>query len=84
MPVLVLERLGRGATGPYLEQKGGCDEADYARLGRDSADQIKLALEFFVKAARISACCRLRIARDAGCRKAKAALSSPPGNLIAR
>ena len=45
--VLVPERLGHGATrGTYLEDQGGCDEADYARAGRATADQITLALQF--------------------------------------
>jgi dienelactone hydrolase len=45
--VLVAERLGHGATrGTYLEDQGGCDEADYARSGRASAEQIALALQF--------------------------------------
>jgi dienelactone hydrolase len=44
--VLVPERSGHGATGgPYLEDQGGCDEADYARSGRATADQIKRALD---------------------------------------
>src|SRR5262245_58897515 len=39
--VLVPERLGHGATGgTYVEDQGGCDEADYARSGRATADQI--------------------------------------------
>jgi dienelactone hydrolase len=42
--VLVPERLGHGATGgKYLEDQGGCDEADYARSGRATADQIAAA-----------------------------------------
>src|SRR5689334_16302647 len=45
--VLVPERLGHGATGgAYLEDQGGCDEADYARAGRATADQIARALQF--------------------------------------
>jgi len=45
--VLVPERLGHAPTGgAYLEDQGGCDEADYARSGRATADQIRLALEF--------------------------------------
>ncbi|PDT89440.1 peptidase [Bradyrhizobium sp. Y36] len=45
--VLVPERLGHGATGGrYAEDQGGCDEADYARSGRATAEQIRLALEF--------------------------------------
>ena len=48
--VLVPERLGHGATGgDYLEDQGGCDEADYARSGRAAAGQIRLALEFLQK-----------------------------------
>jgi dienelactone hydrolase len=44
--VLVPERLGHGATGGrYVEDQGGCDEADYARSGRATADAISLALE---------------------------------------
>ncbi len=45
--VLIPERLGHGATGgAYLEDQGGCDEADYARSGRATADQIKRALDY--------------------------------------
>lgn len=48
--VLVPERLGHGATGGrYLEDQGGCDEADYVRSGRVTADAISLALEFLRK-----------------------------------
>jgi dienelactone hydrolase len=44
--VLVPERLGHGATGGrYVEDQGGCDEADYARSGRATADEISLALD---------------------------------------
>jgi dienelactone hydrolase len=47
LAVLVPERLGHGATGgTYLEDQGGCDEADYARSGRATADQIRLAMEY--------------------------------------
>jgi dienelactone hydrolase len=48
--VLVPERLGHGATGGrYVEDQGGCDEADYARSGRATADEISFALEFLRK-----------------------------------
>jgi len=48
--VLVPERLGHGATGGrYVEDQGGCDEADYARAGHATADEISLALEFLRK-----------------------------------
>ncbi|HJZ19711.1 MAG TPA: dienelactone hydrolase family protein [Bradyrhizobium sp.] len=45
--VLVPERLGHGATaGRYLEDQGGCDEADYASAGRATAEEISAALGF--------------------------------------
>jgi dienelactone hydrolase len=45
--VLVPERLGHGATGgAYLEDQGGCDEANYARSARATAAQIARALQF--------------------------------------
>ncbi|MGC0321987.1 dienelactone hydrolase [Bradyrhizobium sp. USDA 326] len=45
--VLVPERLGHGGTGGrYVEDQGGCDEADYARSGRATADAISLALGY--------------------------------------
>jgi dienelactone hydrolase len=48
--VLVPERLGHGATGGrYVEDQGGCDEADYARAGRATADQISRALDYLQK-----------------------------------
>src|SRR5215831_6924980 len=40
--VLVPQRLGHGATGgDYVEEQGGCDEADYARSARATAEQIR-------------------------------------------
>ncbi len=45
--VLVPERPGHGATGGrYLEDQGGCDEADYARAGQATADSLAAAVEF--------------------------------------
>src|SRR5438270_13806418 len=45
--VLVPERLGHGATGgKYLEDQGGCDDADYISAARATAEQIALPLEF--------------------------------------
>jgi len=45
--VLVPERPGHGATGGrYLEDQGGCDEADYIRAGRATADEIAAALNY--------------------------------------
>jgi dienelactone hydrolase len=48
--VLVPERLGHGATGGrYVEDQGGCDEADYARAGRATAEEISRALDYLQK-----------------------------------
>lgn len=45
--VLVPERPGHGATGgPYLEDQGGCDDADYVHAGRTTAAEIASALNF--------------------------------------
>ncbi len=45
--VLVPERPGHGATGgKYLEDQGGCDEANYSRAGHATADSITAALDF--------------------------------------
>jgi dienelactone hydrolase len=45
--VLVPERPGHGATGgKYLEDQDGCDEADYARSGRATAEEIAAAMDF--------------------------------------
>jgi dienelactone hydrolase len=45
--VLVPERPGHGATGGrYLEDQGACDEADYAKAGRVTADEIASALAY--------------------------------------
>ncbi|HVX76138.1 MAG TPA: dienelactone hydrolase family protein [Bradyrhizobium sp.] len=45
--VLVPQRPGHGATGgPYLEEQGGCDNADYSRSGYATADSLKAALDY--------------------------------------
>jgi dienelactone hydrolase len=45
--VLVPERPGHGATGgKYLEDQGGCDEADYSRSGHATAGEIAAALNY--------------------------------------
>jgi dienelactone hydrolase len=50
--VLVPERPGHGATGGrYLEDQGGCDEVDYVRAGRATADAIAAAAGFVRKQA---------------------------------
>jgi dienelactone hydrolase len=45
--VLVPERPGHGATGgKYLEDQGGCDDADYAGSGRATSGEIASALDY--------------------------------------
>ena len=45
--VLVPERLGHGLTGGrYLEDQGGCDEAEYSRSGHATAEEIAVALNY--------------------------------------
>src|SRR6202011_5592454 len=45
--VLVPERLGHGLTGgDYLEDQGGCDEADYAKSGGATAGEIRTAMDY--------------------------------------
>ena len=45
--VLVPERPGHGATGgKYLEDQGGCDEADYSHAGRATAEEISTPLNY--------------------------------------
>src|ERR1700748_2013143 len=45
--VLVPERPGHGATGgKYLEDQGGCDEADYSHSGHATADEVATALDY--------------------------------------
>lgn len=45
--VLVPERLGHGRTGgPYVEDQGGCADANYETAGRATAAQISRALAF--------------------------------------
>lgn len=48
--VLVPERPGHGATGgKYIEDQGGCDEADYLRSGRATGEAIAAAASFMRK-----------------------------------
>jgi dienelactone hydrolase len=45
--VLVPQRPGHGPTGgPYLEDQDGCDEADYDKSGRVTAEAIRMAMAF--------------------------------------
>lgn len=50
--VLVPERPGHGITGgPYLEDQGPCDRADYVRSGNRTADAIAAAIAYARKVA---------------------------------
>jgi dienelactone hydrolase len=45
--VLVPERPGHGASGgKYLEDQGGCEDANYSRAGYATADSIKAAFDY--------------------------------------
>jgi dienelactone hydrolase len=79
--VLVPERLGHGATGgPYLEDQGGCDEADYARAGHATAREIAAAMDYLRKQAFIRADGAIIVGHSAGGWGALAlAGENPPG-----
>jgi dienelactone hydrolase len=80
--VLVPERLGHGATGgPYLEDQGGCDEADCARAGRATADEIAASLRFVRTQSFIRADGAIVIGHSAGGWGALALASSDPREI---
>ena len=89
--VLVPERPGHGATGgKYLEDQGGCDEADYARSGRATADVIAAASGFVRKQPFIRpdgmvmiGTLRRRLGR-AGAGQRKTRTMSPPSSCLRR
>jgi len=82
--VLVPERLGHGATGGrYVEDQGGCDEADYARAGRATAEEISLALKFLRKQDFIRKDAAVVIGHSAGGWGALALASADPRTISA-
>jgi len=82
--VLVPERLGHGATGGrYVEDQGGCDEADYALSGRVTAEEISLALEFLRKHDFIRKDAAVVIGHSAGGWGALALASADPRTISA-
>jgi dienelactone hydrolase len=82
--VLVPERLGHGATGGrYVEDQGGCDEADYARSGRVTAEEISLALDFLQKQDFIRKDAAVVIGHSAGGWGAVALASADPRTISA-
>jgi dienelactone hydrolase len=79
--VLVPERPGHGGTGgKYLEDQGGCDEADYVSAGRATAEEIAAALNYLRGQPFIQRDGALIIGHSAGAWGALAlAGQSPPG-----
>jgi dienelactone hydrolase len=82
--VLVPERPGHGATGgKYLEDQGGCDEADYAKSGRATAAAIAAATGFVRKQPFIRSDGMVVIGHSAGGWGALALADQDPNNIAA-
>ena len=82
--VLVPERPGHGATGgKYLEDQGGCDEADYAKSGRATADEIAAAMGYARKQPFIRPEGTVVIGHSAGAWGALALAGENPGDVVA-
>lgn len=82
--VLVPERPGHGATGgKYLEDQGGCDEADYAKAGRATADVIAAAVGLVRKQSFIRPDRVVVIGHSAGAWGALALASEDPKDVAA-
>ena len=82
--VLVPERPGHGATGgKYLEDQGGCDEADYAKAGRATADEIAAAVGLVRKQSFIRPDGMVVIGHSAGAWGALARASEDPKDVAA-
>jgi dienelactone hydrolase len=80
--VLVPERPGHGATGgKYLEDQGGCDEADYAKSGRVTAEEIAAAAALLRRQSFIRADGMVVIGHSAGAWGALALASEDPKNI---
>jgi len=82
--VLVPERPGHGATGgKYLEDQGGCDEADYSRSGRATADEIAAAAGFVRQQSFVRQDGMLIVGHSAGAWGALALAGERPQNVSA-
>ncbi len=82
--VLVPERLGHGATGgKYLEDQGGCDDADYARSGRATAGEIATAAGFVRKQSFIRPDGTVVVGHSAGAWGALALAGEDPKDIAA-
>ena len=81
--VLVPERPGHGAGGKYLEDQGGCDEADYARAGRAAADAIAAAIGLLRKQSFIRPAGIIVVGHSAGAWGALALAGEDPKRIAA-
>src|SRR5437879_4524510 len=82
--VLVPERPGHGAAGgKYLEDQGGCDEADYAKSGRVTADEIAAAAGLLRRQSFIRPEGMVVIGHSAGAWGALALASEDPKSIAA-
>jgi dienelactone hydrolase len=82
--VLVPERPGHGATGgKYLEDQGGCDEADYAKSGRATAEEINAAAALLRQQSFIRADRMVVIGHSAGAWGALALAGEDPKDIAA-
>ena len=82
--VLVPERPGHGGTGgKYLEDQGGCDEADYVSAGRATAAAIVAALNYLRGQPFIQSDGALIIGHSAGGWGALAAAGQNPAGVAA-
>ena len=82
--VLVPERPGHGATGgKYLEDQGGCDEADHARSGRVTADEIVAAAGLLRRQSFVRPGAMIVIGHSAGAWGALALAGADPKDIAA-
>lgn len=82
--VLVPQRPGHGETGgPYLEDQGGCENADFFRAGIATAASIQSAIEFMTKQPFIHKRGILVVGQSAGGWGALALASSNPVSVRA-
>lgn len=80
--VLVPERPGHGATGgPYLEEQGGCGNADYLSAGRGTAESIRSAMAFMRTQSFIARDAALIVGHSAGGFGALALANADPATV---
>jgi dienelactone hydrolase len=82
--VAMPQRPGHGRTGgPYLEDQGGCDDADFVRAGRGGATSIEAALLALLARADVRKTGALVVGHSAGGWGALALASSNPRGVAA-